>query len=166
MQTTNADVRFAESQVDLASFEVGGRLFALEVSQVREVVRDQAVTPLPNSPELIEGVADLRGAIVPIVDLGRALSGPPVPADAPRARIVVIEADALVLGLRVEAVVDVLSLPVEALEDPPALAVQTGYDAVRAVVRRDSASPVLVLSLDSILESVFRSALDCGAAVA
>ena len=50
-------------------------------------------------------------------------------------------------------------VPVEALEDPPALATHAGYDAVRAVVRRSGRSPVMVLSLEHILESVFRSAL-------
>ena len=52
-----------------------------------------------------------------------------------------------------------MSLPVQVLEDPPALATQAGYDAVRAVVRRDGESPVMVLSLDHILESVYRSGL-------
>ena len=55
--------------------------------------------------------------------------------------------------------VDVLSLEPTALEDPPELAAQAGYDAVRAVVRRPNASPVMVLALEHILESVYRPAL-------
>ena len=155
----DAEARFSDRQVDLVCFEVTGRLYALEVGQVREIVRDCEATPLPKAPALIEGVVDLRGAVVPILDLGRALDGLPVEAGSTQARILVVEVDGLVLGLRVGAAVDAISLPMEALEDPPALATQAGYDAVRAVVRRPGAAPILVLSLDPILESVFRSAI-------
>jgi len=143
---------------DLACFEVAGRLFALDVHQIREIVRWHDVTPLPRAPRLIEGVVDLRDAVIPVVDLGRALGGAPV-AESPHARILVLEIDGLVLGLRVDRAVDVLPLEGLAVEPPPALAMQAGYEAVRAVVRRPEAPPVLVLSLDHLLEDVYRSAL-------
>jgi chemotaxis signal transduction protein len=63
------------------------------------------------------------------------------------------------MGLAVDAAVEVISVDAIALEDPPALATQAGYDAVRAVVRRKDDAPALVLSLEHILESVYRSAL-------
>jgi len=68
----------AGSRVILGCFRVGDVHVALDVTQVREVVRWQPVTPLPHAPALIEGVVDLRGVVVPVVDLGRVLSGRPV----------------------------------------------------------------------------------------
>ena len=159
MEAIDRSILFERSQVDLACFEVAGCLYSLEVGQVREIVRSQEITPLPMAPALIEGVIDLRGALIPVLDLARALGGEPLAVDDRRTRIVVAEVDAMLLGLKVEAAVDILSLPVEALEDPPALATQAGYDAVRAVVRREGQAPVMVLSLEHILESVFRSAI-------
>ena len=147
-----------ENHVTLGCFEVGGHTYAIDVSQVREVVRWQSVTPLPNAPSLIEGVIDLRGAVVPVVDLGRALGGAPV-APGVRTRIAVTEVDGLVMGLAVDAAVEVLSVDVANLDDPPTLATQTGYDVTRAVVRRPGAEPILVLSLEHVLEGVYRSAL-------
>jgi len=147
-----------ENRVTLGVFRVGGAQVALDVSHVREVVRWQAVTPLPKAPRLIEGVIDLRGSVVPVVDLGRALGAAAV-AESPSARIAIVEVDGLVMGLRVDAAVEVLSVDAGALEDPPALATQAGYDATRAVVRRPEAAPVLVLSVEHVLESVYRSAL-------
>jgi purine-binding chemotaxis protein CheW len=144
--------------VTLGCFEVGGHTYAIDVAQVREVVRWQSVTPLPNAPSLIEGVIDLRGAVVPVVDLGRALGGAPV-APGQRTRIAVTEVDGLVMGLAVDAAVEVLSVDVANLEDPPALATQSGYDVSRAVVRRPGVEPILVLSLEHVLEGVYRSAL-------
>lgn len=150
--------RLHDNRVILGCFEVAGALYALDVSSVREIVRWQSVTPLPKAPSLIEGVIDLRDAVIPVVDLGRALRSRAC-EPGPRTRIVVVEVDGLILGLVVDAAVEVLSVEVGALGDPPALAMQAGYDAARAVVRRPGAAPILVLSLENILESVYRSAL-------
>lgn len=147
-----------DNHVDLATFEVQGRIYALDVAQIREIVRGQEVTPLPRAPALIEGVIDLRGLVVPVVDLGRALHGE-LAEETPDTRIVLIEVDGLLMGLRVDAAIDVLAADAGSLEAPPALASHAGYDAVRAVVRRAEARPVLVLSLEFLLESVYRSAL-------
>ncbi|MGH0034346.1 MAG: chemotaxis protein CheW [Myxococcota bacterium] len=148
-------------KINLACFEVRGRIYALDVAQLREIVRWQEATPLPHAPDLIDGVVDLRGAVIPVLDLGRALVGEASPITN-RSRIVVVECDGMILGLSVEAAVDVMNADASALEDPPALAVQAGYDAVRAVVRRDGEAPVMVLSVDHLLECVYRSALPGG----
>lgn len=158
MSTARAEIAFGANQVDLATFEAHGRQYAIDVTQIREIVRAREVTPLPKAPALIDGVVELRGRVVPVVDLGRALGGKPV-AEGPTARIVLIDAEGLVFGLRVEAAREVLAADAAALDAPPALATHAGYDAVRAVVRRPGAAPVLVLSVEHLLESVYRSAL-------
>lgn len=160
MPRTDA-ARLHDNHVILGCFEVKGSVYAIDVAYVKEVVRWQPVTTLPRAPALIEGVVDLRGAVVPVIDLSRALYGESSDPGA-RTRIVVAEIDGLTLGLVVDAAVDVLSVDVSALDDPPALATQAGYDATRAVVRRPDAPPILVLSLEHVLESVYRSALEPG----
>jgi purine-binding chemotaxis protein CheW len=157
MQSPNP-VAFQENCVTLSCFEVGGGIYAMDVSHLREVVRWQPITPLPKAPELIEGVIDLRSVIIPVVDLGRALNGRPCEPNS-ATRIVIVEIDNLLMGLIVDAAIEVLQIAVSSMEDPPALATQAGYDAARAVVRRPGASPTLVLSLDHVLESVYKSAL-------
>ena len=143
--------------VQLACFELGERTLGIDVREVREIVRDQPATPLPHAPELIEGVVDLRGRIVPVVDLGRALEGRAVEISN-ATRLVLVEAAGLTLGLRVAGAADVLTLPAASVEAPPALVTRAGCEAVRAVVRRDGAPPLLVLSLEALIESVYRSA--------
>jgi purine-binding chemotaxis protein CheW len=149
---------YTDNRVTLGCFEVAGSVYALDVTQLREVVRWQPVTLLPMAPELIEGVIDLRGVVVPVIDLARALGRGRIEAGA-RARIAVSEIDGLVVGLAVDAAVEVLSVDAAMMEDPPALATQAGYGTSRAVVRRQGAEPVMVLSLEHLLESVYRSAL-------
>jgi len=150
--------KFGQNLVTLGCFEVRGAIYAIDVNSIREVVRWQAMTPLPKAPALIDGVIDLRGGIVPVVDLGRALEGDRLKVGN-RTRIVIAEIEGLVIGLVVDAALEVMQVNVSALEDPPSLAVQAGYDAARAVVRRSGAAPIFVLSLEHLLESVYRSSL-------
>ncbi len=143
----------AREELDLVCLEARGGTLGLEVSRIREVVRDQPVTPLPDAPPLVEGVLDLRGRMLPVVDLGRVLDGEPVEV-GPAARIVVLEVDELLLGLRVESVTEVARVDARAAEPPPELASGSGNEAVSAVVRRIGSPPVMVLSLQHLLRRV------------
>jgi purine-binding chemotaxis protein CheW len=156
--SSDRSIELDDGLVDLACVLLGGNVYAIEVPYLREIVHLQDVTPLPKAPALIEGVIDLRGAVVPVVDLGTVLAGDAV-KESDRARIAVVQVEGLVFGMRVEAATHVLSVDGTRLEEPPALATQSGYDAVRAVLRRDDDVPVLVLSMDHVLEAIYRSAL-------
>jgi len=96
------------SSVNLTCFEVKGQLYAIEVENVREIARIMQITPLPNAPRLIEGVIDLRGAVIPVVDLACVLNRGKGTEDI-HARIIVVEIDGLVFGLWVDAATDVLT---------------------------------------------------------
>ena len=146
------------SEICLACFEAGGQSYALDVALVREIVRPQEITPLPNAPELIDGVVDLRGGLVPMLNLSRVLGGEASEITA-NSRIVVLDCDGLLLGLGVDAATQVLSIDPALLEDVPDLAAQAGYNVVRAAVRQTDTAPIMVLSMEAILENVYRSAL-------
>jgi len=150
------------SRVLLGCFEVGGRLLAIDVAQLREVVRFEPPTALPGAPPPIEGVIDLRGALVPVVDLGHLLGGEKL-RPGPRSRIAVAEIDGLAIGLCVDAALEILSVEAAALGAPPALAVQSGCVATRAIVRRSGEPPLALLSLEHVLETLHRAALAGGA---
>jgi purine-binding chemotaxis protein CheW len=152
-----------DDRVELACFAVRGQQYGIDVQHIREIVRAQTVTPLPRAPGLIEGVIDLRGAIVPVIDAGRALGDQPS-VEGPRSRIAILELDGLVFGLRVDAAEDVVAVAAADVGEPPPLVAHAGYDAVRAVVRRAEGLPTLVLSLENLLERVYHSALGSSAA--
>jgi purine-binding chemotaxis protein CheW len=160
MQTPELLERDA-SRVLLGCFEIGGRTVAIEVSLLREIVRHRPATALPGAPASIEGVIDLRGALVPVVDLGRLLGGEPL-RPGPRSRIAVAEVDGIAIGLAVDAATTILAVPSDALGDPPALAVQSGCAATRAVVRRSDGPPIAVLALEHLVERLYRDALADG----
>ena len=156
--TTDDGPRDALSEVSLACFGVADERYALDVAYVREIVRRPEITRLPNAPELIEGVVELRESVIPVIDLSRALGMPPSQKTA-SSRVVVVELDGMVFGLCIDNATDVLAVSPSELWDPPALALQAGYEAVKAVVRRPDSRPVMVLALEEILATVYRSAL-------
>ena len=160
MQALDASAA-ADARVLLGCFEVGGCTVAIDVAQLREIVRHVPPTPLPGAPALIEGVIDLRGRLVPVVDLGRALGAAPL-RPGRRSRIAIAELDGLLIGLAVDAALEILAVPASALDDPPALAMNSGCEATRAVVRRPDAPPIAMLSLEHVLESLYRAALARG----
>jgi purine-binding chemotaxis protein CheW len=145
-----------EDRIGLACLALRGRVVAIELHQVREIVRAGTLVPLPSAPRLIEGVMELRDGVVPVVDLGRALDGEPL-APAPGQRVALVEVGGLRFGLRADAALDVLSVDAAQVEPLPALATQAGYGAVRGIVRRPGEPPALILSLEHLLASVERA---------
>ena len=100
-------------------FRLGGELFALPVAQVREILRVHDVTPVPHPPFPVVGVINLRGRVVPLLDL-RARLALPTPAPDAESRIVLVESHERRIGLLVDAVDRVTQLAQSAMQPPEA----------------------------------------------
>jgi purine-binding chemotaxis protein CheW len=144
------------AKIDFACFELAGETWAVPIANVREILATPRLTPLPDAPALIEGVIDLRGTLIPIVDLAALLARDVVSA-AERGRTVVVEARGLVVGFRVERATQVVATSREALERLPELTRAVGCLAVGAVIRRADRAPILVLELDVLIERVLQA---------
>ena len=107
--------------VDLACFELAGQTYAVEIAHVREILATPEVTPLPDSPALIEGVVDLRGTLIPVVDLA-SLLGRREAETTSRGRTVVVAVRDLVIAMRVDRATQVFAATGSSLERLPALA--------------------------------------------
>ena len=143
-------------KIDFACFELAGETWAVPIANVREILATPHLTPLPDAPALIEGVIDLRGRLIPIVDLA-ALLAREVAAAVQRVRTVVVEVRGLVVGFRVERATQVVATSRDALERLPELTRAMGCLAVGAVIRRADRPPVLVLDLDVLIERVLQA---------
>jgi purine-binding chemotaxis protein CheW len=106
--------------LQLVGFHVGGEEFALDVLRVQEIIRLQELTRVPNSPEFMEGVMNLRGKIIPVIALRKRFGLDLVPSDK-QTRIVVVEVKGTVLGFVVDSVSEVLRIPADTVEPPPRL---------------------------------------------
>jgi purine-binding chemotaxis protein CheW len=148
----------AVPQVQLVTFKVGGEEFGLDVFAVHEILRWQGVTPVPRAPAFVEGVLDVRGAVVPVVDLRRRFEVRELAYDE-ETRIVLVEFGGERLGLVVDSVTEVLRAPETAISAPPAYIRGLAAEFVRGIVRLE-ARLVILIDLDRILSSEERIALE------
>ncbi|MDJ0977115.1 MAG: chemotaxis protein CheW [Erythrobacter sp.] len=102
---------------ELITFGVSGQLFGLDIMTIREIRAWSPVTRLPRVPEYVAGVVNLRGAVLPVVDLAVRLGWPPTDA-TPRNPIIVTELDDQSRGLIVHDVNDIVSISAEDLQQP------------------------------------------------
>lgn len=109
----------APDAVQLCVFTVGPQRYALDILRVEELLPPQPVTALPRAPAGVAGVVEVRGAVLPVVDLRRRLGGAAAP-DAP-ARLMVCRVGRRRVALAVERVVEVLRVGRDALRPAPAL---------------------------------------------
>ena len=96
-------------EIQLVIFKIGQEEFAVNIQQVREIVRLIPITPIPRSPEFIEGVVNLRGQVLIIMDLAKRL-GLPTAVHSEKTRIVVVEVEDSSIGMIVDDVTEVLRL--------------------------------------------------------
>lgn len=104
----------------LVVFALAGESYGVAISTVREIIRMQSVTFVPDSPPAVKGVINLRGRVIPVVDL-RERVGLPVSEETPETRIVVVNIGGEDIGVIVDAVTEVLRLPESSIEPASAL---------------------------------------------
>lgn len=117
-------------QLQLVTFEVGSEEFAVDILAVQEINRLTPLTRVPQSPPEVEGVINLRGTIIPVMDLRRRF-GLPASAGGEHSRIVVIEVHGRVIGFIVDRVHEVLRISTDVIEPAPemACAIDAGFIA-------------------------------------
>lgn len=106
-----------EKEIQIVGFRIGRETFGLPIAIVREIVRVPEITSVPNAPEYIEGVINLRGRIIPVVDL-RKRFGEKVIQASKKNRIVVVELETRTIGLIVNSASEVLKIPPSEIEAP------------------------------------------------
>jgi purine-binding chemotaxis protein CheW len=144
-------------QVQLVTFRVGGEEFGLDVFTVHEILRHTGVTPVPKAPRFVEGVLDVRGTLVPVVDLRKRFEVAEARVDE-ETRIVLVDFEGERLGLVVDSVTEVLRVPETSILPPPSYVRGLAAEFIRGIVRLENRLIVLV-DMDRILSSAERIAL-------
>jgi len=139
-----------DKNIQIVGFRIGRETFGLPISAVREIVRVPEITAVPNGFECIEGVINLRGQIIPVVDL-RKRFGAKVIAPHKKNRIVVVESETRLIGLIVSSASEVLRIPPSEIEDPHNV-FQEGDLSYIAGVGKLNGRLVILLDLKKILQ--------------
>ncbi len=145
----------------LVVFQLGAELYGCEISRVHEIIRLQSVTKVPRAPAFVEGVINLRGKVIPVVDLRRRFGLPT--ADHTRAsRIVVVEIGDQVVGIVVDGVSEVLRVNSAIVEPPSPVVAGIDSEYLHGIAKLTDRL-VILLDLDRILAREERRALEVAA---
>ncbi|HUG54299.1 MAG TPA: chemotaxis protein CheW [Vicinamibacteria bacterium] len=123
-----------EATEHLATFFLGREEYGVDVRLVQEIIRVSEITQVPRAPEPIKGVINLRGRIIPVVDLKRKLGLGEVEATR-QSRIVVVKVKERLVGLLVDGASQVLKVPLSSIETAPEEVVEKGAGSVRGVAK-------------------------------
>ncbi|HHT48636.1 MAG TPA: chemotaxis protein CheW [Firmicutes bacterium] len=139
-----------EETTQIIVFKLGEEEFGVNILQVREIEKlDQGITRVPRAPHFVEGIINLRGEIIPIVDL-RARFGLTLPELGLNSRVIIVEVGEALVGMLVDAVEEVLRIPVSAIE--PAPTITKGVDSYfLAGVAKIDERLVVLLNLERTL---------------
>ncbi|WP_235962606.1 chemotaxis protein CheW [Jannaschia marina] len=141
---------------ELLTFQCGGQSYAVDIMSVREIRSWSEPTPMPHAPPYMRGMVNLRGSVLPVMDLAERL-GQARTEDNPRNVIIVIQEDRRVHGLLVEAVSDIVHPTLEQLQEVPNLEAEGATQlAERLFVVEDTM--IQVLSTERVLPVVAGSA--------
>lgn len=121
-----------ETQLQLVTFGIGDEEFAVDILAVQEINRMMALTRVPQSPPEVEGVINLRGKIIPVIDL-RKRFGLPCAEHSEHSRIVVVEVHGRVIGFIVDRVHEVLRISSRIVEPAPGMACSVDSDFIAGV---------------------------------
>lgn len=144
--------------IQLVSFKLGKEEFGVDILKVQEINRMLEITELPNAPEFVEGIVNLRGRIIPVVDLKKRLHLPSKKHDN-STRIIVVELHGKTVGFIVDEVSEVLRIKSNITEPPPEMVAGIEHDYITAVAKLNERLLIL-LDLNKILTIEDRKVLE------
>jgi len=127
-----AGVRGSPEQLRMVSFNVGGECYAVDITVVQEINRMLQITRVPQSPPDVEGVINLRGRIIPIIDLRKRFGSADKELDQDN-RIIVVEVQQRILGFIVDGVHEVLRISSSIVEAAPSMTTSIDSDYIEGV---------------------------------
>ncbi|MCB2229201.1 chemotaxis protein CheW [bacterium] len=136
--------------LQLVSFNIGSEEFGVDILKVQEINRMVEITKVPQAPHYVEGVINLRGKVIPIIDLRKRFSLE-IKAHDKNTRIVVVDIGGNIMGMIVDAVSEVLRLPSDTIEPPPELVTGINSEYIKGVAKLEDRL-LIFLDLSKVID--------------
>lgn len=146
---SKVEKELASREDQLVVFQLSEQTYGIDIASVYEIIRMEKITRVPRTPEFVEGVINLRGRIIPVIDLCKRFNLPH--SDKTNSsRIIIVDVGGNTIGMIVDAVSEVLRIPADSIEPPPPMI--HGIDAayLRGIAILDSRL-IILLNLEKIL---------------
>jgi purine-binding chemotaxis protein CheW len=139
-----------EATEHLATFFLSGEEYGIDVRLAQEIIRVGEITQVPRAPDFIKGVINLRGRIIPVIDLKRKLGLGEVSEASRQSRIVVVKVRDRLVGLLVDGASQVLKVPVASIEAAPEEVVEIDANYLRGVAKLENRL-IILMDLNKVL---------------
>ncbi|RQD76127.1 MAG: purine-binding chemotaxis protein CheW [Candidatus Syntrophonatronum acetioxidans] len=140
----------AKGEIQLVIFSLHGEEFGIDINQVKEVLKFIQVTHIPHTAEYVEGVINLRGEVIPVVNLRKRFDISDEKEEELKKRIIIAKIEGDLVGLIVDSVSEVLRLPLRAVESPSGTVAGSRSEFLRGVGKHDDRL-IIILELDKII---------------
>jgi purine-binding chemotaxis protein CheW len=147
----------AQAERQLVVFDLSAEAYGVDIGAVREIIRMQEITAVPQTPDFVEGVINLRGKVTPVVDLRKKL-GVAVGEKSDENRIVVMDIGGQDIGMVVDAVNEVLRISADSVEPPSSVVSTAEADYIMGIAKLDS-KLIILLNLSRVLSVQEQEAL-------
>lgn len=137
------------TEKQMVLFELGSEIYGLDIATVHEIIRMQPITRVPKAPFYVEGVINLRGKVIPVIDMGKRFGLEKVER-AKNNRIVVVNINDTILGIIVDAVTEVIRIPTESIEPVSDIITAAKSDYLMGIAKLTD-KMVILLELDKLL---------------
>ncbi len=144
-----AEKTYSSNEVQLVVFKLGREEYGVSILQVQEIKRMTDITRVPHTPDYITGVINLRGSVLPVVDLKKRLNLP-AQESTDHTRIIIVKIDEVIVGMVVDAVSEVLAIDQDHIESPDAVVGGVAANFISGVGKLDNRLLIL-LNLEMII---------------
>jgi len=141
----------------LVVFQLADEHYGVDIASVESIIKMQVITKMPHTPDFVEGITNLRGMIVPVIDL-RQRFGFPIIESTRDTRIVVVFMGNSKVGLIVDAVSQVLRIPEDAIEPPPPMVAMANSAFIKGIAKLER-QIVILLDLGKVLTTEEKESL-------
>lgn len=152
------DQQLSGERIQVVSFHLGSEEYGVDISQVQEIIRMVEITHVPRAPRFMEGVINLRGQLIPIIDL-RTRFGMSRTDHTKSTRIVVTEIGSKKVGIIVDSVSEVINIPMEQVEDAPDMIAGVGTEYIQGVGKVGDRL-IILLDLTMVITGEEKAELD------
>jgi purine-binding chemotaxis protein CheW len=142
-------------ETHIVGFRVGRETYGVPITSLREIVRVPEITTVPDAPDYLEGVINLRGRIISVVDLRKRFGQPAASIDR-RSRILIVEHRGRLAGMIVDSASEVLKIPESEIEAAPAMMREGGLDCVTSLGKYQGRL-ILLLDIEKVLAAAQQS---------
>ena len=140
-----------DSQFQLVTFQLGDEIYCVDIMDVKEIVKIQDVRPIPNAPYYVEGIINLRGEIIPIIDLHKrfrlkSLKDEDIDPDI-EGGFIILSIENNKIGIIIDRVARVVSVTADDIKDPPQMFSGIGSEYIQGVIRADNGTYLIMLDI-------------------